>query len=238
MPFDTSSAISWAKEILATGGTSAVVTYGLLKWYGDKWLEQRFKVHLEEKKHEQQKELEDLRRQIQSMFSRISKIHEKEFEVLPKAWLLLHTAYGYAFNMVGRMVYDPNFEGMEEALFEEFLRESELSDYQKGKLRAAPNRRTYYIEARESLELDKANRACQAFNNFLVEHRIFMNEELRRGFGSFSSELVAGLHIYADARRTKNHSLFSEGTRKILDLQKQVDEIEKAVQNRLRYEDA
>jgi hypothetical protein len=42
-----------------------------------------------------------MRRQVQWEFSRISKIHEKEFEVLPNAWLMLHEAYGYAFGVKG-----------------------------------------------------------------------------------------------------------------------------------------
>jgi len=90
-----------------------VATAGLWKWLGQKWVEQRFGIHLERFKAEQQKELEALKAEQQKeletfkahhqtelerfrhrLSSRISKIHEKEFEVLPKAWLMLNDLHG------------------------------------------------------------------------------------------------------------------------------------------------
>src|SRR5207253_1510705 len=51
---------------------------------------------LERFRHEQAKEIEHLRHEINSLFSRVSKIHEREFEVLPAAWQKLHESYGRA----------------------------------------------------------------------------------------------------------------------------------------------
>jgi cell division protein FtsB len=64
-------------RIVAVGGSSAAIAYGLFCWFGKGWLEQQFNKQLERLKHDQQKEIEQLRHQINSLFSRVSKIHEK-----------------------------------------------------------------------------------------------------------------------------------------------------------------
>ena len=89
--------IQWLKTTLPTAAVTVAAAWAFLKWWGAKWIENRFSKNLEAFKGEQQKllevykaeqqrELEHLRHRLSS---RISKIHEKEFEVLPKAWLML-----------------------------------------------------------------------------------------------------------------------------------------------------
>ena len=77
-------------KFVAAGGGGAAVAIGMFKTLGKGWLDQQFKERLERLKHEQAKEIEAGRQKVQAIFSRISKVHEKEFEVLPKAWFLLH----------------------------------------------------------------------------------------------------------------------------------------------------
>jgi hypothetical protein len=72
------------------------VAYKAFQKFGEKWLDARFAERLEKLKHEQTKEIEGTRRKVPWEFSRISKIHEKEFEVLPKAWLMLQEARGWS----------------------------------------------------------------------------------------------------------------------------------------------
>src|SRR2546422_9956398 len=84
-------------KIVAVGGGAAALAYGLFVWLGKHWLEQQFAKDLEEFRHEQAKEIEHVRHDINSLFSRVSKIHDREFEVLPTAWKLLHESYGRAF---------------------------------------------------------------------------------------------------------------------------------------------
>jgi hypothetical protein len=77
-------------QMLAVGGGATVLAYGAFVWLGQRWLEQQFAKDLERFRHEQAKEIEHVRHEINSLFSRVSKIHEREFEVLPAAWQKLH----------------------------------------------------------------------------------------------------------------------------------------------------
>ena len=79
-------------KVVAVGGTSAAVAYAIFVFVGRKWLETKFSERLEAYKHEQNKELEEIRFRINSQFNRITKIHEKEIEVLPESWIRLQKA--------------------------------------------------------------------------------------------------------------------------------------------------
>lgn len=76
------------KFVLAGGG-GAAIAWLMFSRLSDRWLDQRFARRLEEFNHEKTQEIERLRHHIASLFSRISKIHEKEFDVLPTAFLKL-----------------------------------------------------------------------------------------------------------------------------------------------------
>src|SRR5437867_8574244 len=91
-------------QIIAIGGGAAALAYGLFVWLGKRWLEQHFAKSLERLRHEQAKEIEHVRHEINSLFSRVSKIHEREFEVLPAAWQKLHESYGRVFKACSRLV--------------------------------------------------------------------------------------------------------------------------------------
>ena len=71
-------------------------------------------------KSEQQRELERLKHRLSS---RISKIHEKEFEVLPKAWLMLHELHGLVILALELTIQSfPNFEAQTQDEFCVFRR--------------------------------------------------------------------------------------------------------------------
>src|SRR6266851_238223 len=146
----------WLHNLLFVGVPSVVAalaaTAGLWKWFAEKWIEQRLAIGLEKFKAGQQKELEGFKSEQQKelerlrhlLSSRISKIHEKEFEVLPKAWFKLHEAHGsvvVALDLTFKQY--PDFRKLPDAQLEEFLTDkpaSLLSDYQKEALRKAPDR--------------------------------------------------------------------------------------------------
>jgi hypothetical protein len=129
----------------------------------------KFAQQIELMKHEHLKELEELRTKSQSVFSRISKVHEKEFEILPTAWFKLHEANGSAFNVVGgRLRYSANVGAMSDILLEEFLDSTQFSDFQKKQIRDASNRQQCYTEIKNGLELDEAQEQARHFSNYVV----------------------------------------------------------------------
>lgn len=133
--------------IVTVGGGAAAIAYAVFRFLAKRWLDQKFEEQLENLKQEQRKELEHVRHQIQSTFSRISKIHEKEFEVLPEAWRRLHDAYGKAFRVASAFKEFPDVARMNEKQLDDFITSCRLRDYQKEGLRRAVDRNKYYQDA-------------------------------------------------------------------------------------------
>jgi hypothetical protein len=225
----------WLRDVLAVGGPSVVLAYGLFKWLGEKWIEQRFGIRLEKFKSDQQKELEKLRHLLSS---RVSRIHEKEFEVLPRAWFLLHDAHGKACHCISRLRQYPDFARLPEPKFEEFLKNSRLSDSQREELRQAPNRLKSYSETLFWIELNDAESAQVAFHNYLVENSIFMTDDLRARFGAVDKDLSDALIEHRNWKQYAQPDLFQASSDKITGLSEKINLVEQAVQKRLHYEEA
>jgi len=77
--------LKWPGQVVLWLGGATVTAFAAFKFLASKWIENKFATQLEAHKHEPAKELEELRHRINSAFSRLTKIHEKEFEVLPEA---------------------------------------------------------------------------------------------------------------------------------------------------------
>jgi hypothetical protein len=78
-----------AVVIVVAGGGAAALILGPFRYLADKWLTSKFNQRLEQFKHAQQVEMENLRFKIDSLFDRTTKLHQREFEVVPAAWALL-----------------------------------------------------------------------------------------------------------------------------------------------------
>jgi len=67
--------------IIVAGGGLVAMTFGLFKFFGEKWLNNKFDERLASFKHAQQQEIERLRFRINALMDRTAKLHQWEFEV-------------------------------------------------------------------------------------------------------------------------------------------------------------
>jgi hypothetical protein len=227
---------TWILQVLAVGGTSTVIAYGLFQWFGKRWIEQKFQSQLEKLKHLHQRELEGVKHEIQKTYSRVSKVHEREFEVLPRAWFMLHEAIGMAAHAAGLFIRGiPDFAMMSDEQFEDFLAgQKRFSEHNKNELRQAQDRTAYYKKLVAALDLDAANDKQRLLNNYLIESQIFMNKELQQQFETLSHELALGLTEFSSIDR----KLALEGINRISELHKKMPDLAKALQKRLHYDEA
>jgi len=250
-------ALQWIKSAWPTIVVIALFAWGYIEFFGKKWVEkwvehrfnkdlQTFKAAQEEKleayKTEQKEKLDRLNHLLSS---RISRIHEKEFDVLPKAWLMLNDLRGAAQHALDlTMKPYPDFRNFSPAQMEEFLKSEPvnwLAEYQKDELRNAGSpgkQEKYYMDALQTHNLNEANEKHRKFLNYLIENQIFMTDELREKFFGAQKALFSAITSYRIGKGT-NHELVRQGQDEMLNkMQARVDETEKAVQKRLRYEEA
>ena len=182
---------------------------------------------------------EDIKAELQARFSRISKVHEREFEILPKAWFMLHMAVGAAHAAVIGIAYIKLVE-MPVDEYEDLIEKSGLADYQKKRLLPLKgiDRFNSYYDERSTASSREAAEDHRIFSNYLIEHRIFMSAPLHTAFLRFANQLQTGLTEYSMGKDTKSEVMIEDGKKKIVDLYEEMPGLEKMVQERLRFEEA
>ncbi|MFA5923884.1 MAG: hypothetical protein WC856_21765 [Methylococcaceae bacterium] len=174
--------LKFVGEIAVVGGGLVLLVYQAFKHLAAKWLDARFDGRLEELKHEQQKELEQLRYKVSALLDRAVKLHQREFDVLPEAWAKLNDAYWYVRSFTSSIQSYPDIDRMNPAQQEEFIAGCRLQDRQKAELMQTTDKYQYYQNAIFWHKLAEANEKSSDANTYLIKNGIFINEELRQKF--------------------------------------------------------
>jgi hypothetical protein len=236
----------WSKRVLSVAIPSAALVFALFKWSGQKWVERLLNRDLEQFKREQLEKLEGFKGQQQKelerlrhlLSTRVSKIHEKEFEVLPKAWLMLNDLHGAVHRALDMTLKSyPDFGNFSAAQLEAVA--SWFSDHQKNELKEANDKGKYYMKALMGRYIDEAHDKHRLFLNYLIEHRIFMTDDLRTKLYGVQKALFSALTSYTIGERANDRELIRKGQDEMLNkMQTRIDEVEQAIHARLHYEDA
>ena len=237
----------------AFGAGLLAMLKGVPKKWVDTWIEDRFKskqdelnrTHQEklgELNHEYQTKLEGVRSEIQTTFSRVAKVHEKEFEVLPKAWLYLHEAWSSALDMPVNVITG-NLSAVDKMTpeeFKEFLEKTDLTTDQKIELASVgpDDRFRHYITIRETTNAREAEKKRITFQNYLVENRIFISMETCIVFTWFLNALIDGTHEFRIGTQLADQKLRSNGEATIRKLEARFPELEQLIQKRLHQDKA
>lgn len=167
------------QTVLASGGGGAAVAYGLFKYFGSTWLENKFAERLQTHKHEQDKEIQKLRIEIDSLLSGTLKLQERDFQILPEAWQRIHEAYGLTTWLTSPLQQYPDIERLSSPELEEFFKSSWLKDTQKDTLRTTKDKNNKYQEFHFWHFLSKAEQAVRELKQYVSRNGIFFPEQIR-----------------------------------------------------------
>jgi hypothetical protein len=177
--------------VVATGGLTAIA-YGLFRLLGEKWLNAKFEERLAAYKHAQQRELEHLRFQINALLDRTTKLHQREFDVLPQAWSLFNDAYSTISGIMGFKSF-PDVSRMTDAQVDEMLSKGTMPDWQKSELKAASNRTEYYRNYLSWMDIVEAHKVYGEWQKYFLKNGIFMTEPIKKKFSELDSILRGAL---------------------------------------------
>lgn len=208
-----------------------------LRWLAKRYVDHRLEKELQAFRHEHDKELERLKFEITSLFSRVSKIHEKEFEILPEAWFRLQKALGAAAHLASALIKYPKLDEMSQAHFEAFVESADLLEFQKAELRKADNRVQYYLEQVFWRDFGRAETAHAELHNYLADQRIFLTKNLHGRFLELAQAIRKALNS-VEIGHQHDGKLIGEAASSINSLTPKVEELGNLVQERLHYEDA
>lgn len=239
--------------ILSSAGLSGILTVFLL-WLTKTWISDRLKISIKneyDEKLETHKanlraesgvELEKLKSNLQKEFNRVSKVHEKEFEILPEVWMKLNETKDYVQYLVAPMRSYPDFNQMKEEEIREFSKDSFLKDYQVTELLNSSDKNKYYMEKVFWYDLYNTKQKFREFNTYFTNNRIFLGESIKTKFEEVDALLWSVLveketneemKIYPDFKRERKAVKEMRSKLKTL-----VANIESEVQKRLSYDKA
>ena len=221
------------------GVSFAAIAFAFFQFLGKKWLDSRFAERLESFKHDQQKELETLRFKINSLFDRTTKLHQREFEVLPEAWGRLVDAFLQVQVFVSPLQTYSDLDRMKEAHLEEFIRECPLPEWQKQELRSEKEKTAYYRKKFFWHRLDKIENIARECSVYLRKNGIFLPPDISKKFsaiddmiwGAIQEREINEKYPGASSKDSKATALRNDGERML-------SELEKDVQGRLWNTDA
>ena len=172
-------------NVLAAFGLAGVTligvtgaAYALFRVLGDKWLTAKFNERLESYKHEQNRQIEQLRFRINAMLDRTFKLHQHEFDVLPELWAKVNEAFGYVASFTSPLQTHPDLDRMSPAHLEDFLAKSDIAEWQKEELKTGSNKTHRHMKIRFWYDLNEAQKRYNEFNSAFIAKRIFLDADL------------------------------------------------------------
>ena len=164
----------------------AIPIAGVILWFGrtyiDKWLTKRFQGQLDALRHVQALEFAKLKIAFDAKLHRATKLHEREFEILPKAWHMLGEAGGAIQLLINPDQTHTDVDKLDQLALREFLGPIPLSDGEKQAILEAPSgeRTNLFIERKLRYQMVEASTLAQNFHNFIAGHGVFIEPTLRK----------------------------------------------------------
>ena len=128
---DLTSIVGLITLIAAASGTFAL---WLFRVFGENWLKTYFENQRTKFENIQQREIERLRFEISKLMDRATKLHEREFDVVPEAWGRLVVVRKSVTSLTAPLQYYPDLQAMNDAQFDEFLQAAHWQAGRKPKL--------------------------------------------------------------------------------------------------------
>jgi hypothetical protein len=170
-----------AGVVVVAGGGAAALILGPLRYLADKWLTSKFNQRLEQFKHAQQVEMEF---KINSLFDRTTKLHQREFEVVPTAWALLVECKNQVSAIITALQQYPDLDRMTDPQLDEFLEGSFLAKWQRDEIKTSAKKADYYMKAVFFHRAGEARAACREQHVYVLKNGIFMPSDMKEKFDS------------------------------------------------------
>ncbi|GAB3498912.1 hypothetical protein GCM10027399_24600 [Curvibacter fontanus] len=220
--------------VAAIGGGVVAIAYAIFRKFGEKWLDTKFEERLAAYRHSQQKELEQLRFQINALLDRATKLHQREFEVMPEAWAKLNDAYWKVSAFVSPMQSYPGLDAMSDAQLEEFVSACDLNEWEKTELLEAEKKTDYYIEHIFWHRLHEAKSLAREAHVFIAKNGIFLPPEIKSQFVAVDALVWDALDEHEQNERYKAIPRDSKKQQALrTDAPEKIKSLEKVVQGRL-----
>lgn len=180
--------------LAAFGVVAGGVAVALFQLFGERLIGHKFDRAMETLKDGHAREMEHLRFKINGLLDRTTKLNDREFEVLPEAWVLTVDAFYSVGEFTDQVQQFANVRFMSAGELEQFLQKSELLETEKQGLRNAQDKQLFYNEAITRHEAARVLGVWQDLHRYVFKFGIFIEPKLKEQFFEIDEILWQAYH--------------------------------------------
>ena len=185
----------------ASLGGAAGIAFLVVRYLGKKIIDNQF-----------EKSIEIYRFKIDSKFDRISKIHEKEFDFLPKLWESL-VILNNDFNSLTALFQSfPDLDRFSALELREFFASKNLKESEIEKIYLSTKKLDAFIDIDYWNKINKMNKSLVDFSYLFFQNKIFLTDELEKlleNIRVICIGLYSNLSV-ANSNGTKDYALITK----------------------------
>ncbi len=200
--------------VITAGGGGAVVSLVAFRFLAISWLENKFEERLESYRHENAKELQSLRANVDGALSRTVKAQEKEFEVLTECWALAGFAHGTTGEFVSRIKTYSDVGRLSDDGLIEYLEKFDFSNSEKSEIMDATDRTEKFIDRMFWLQRNLSHKNVVNFNNYLFSNQVFIEESVYVELKEVCSGLFGIIRDYQLSHEEDDRSMSTDAERR------------------------
>lgn len=201
---------------IGTSSASAIVVFfGLFKFLGEAWIENKFSEKLNLLKHQHALEIKHLQVKIDSMLGGALKTQDREFEYLPQAWQKLCEVHELVQSLVTNLNIYPRIETYSLHQLDEFLKRSDFEESEKESLRISKDRNKLYSEILYFNLLAKTKKSILELKSMIFRNGIYFPNTIKKNFILISEILWEATNTNQAGYEFSDHKLKLQSLEKI-----------------------
>jgi hypothetical protein len=175
----------WA--LVAAGGGGAAIAIGVVRAFGEKWLDSKFAGRLQDLRHEHERQMESVRLETSRALDRSARLSEREFEVSAEAWSLVSDAHVRTMGALPGFRQHDDFAQLTDELARIVAEKSGFERWETDELLSRPkqDRNNYFNERRRAHELRDARVAVREASNYLARKALFLEKDVFEQLNAF-----------------------------------------------------
>lgn len=175
----------WA--FVAAGGGGAVIAFGIIRVFGEKWLDSKFAGRLQDLRHEHERQMELVRLEASRSLDRSARLNEREFEVSAEAWALIFEAFARTMGALPGYRQHDDFTHLSDELARVVADKSGFEFWEIDELIGLPlkDRNSYFNERKRAHELRDARIAVRDASNYLARKALFLEKAVHTQLDAF-----------------------------------------------------
>ncbi len=166
-------------DVVIYAGSMAAFSYAIFVFLGKKWIEAKFARDIEKYKSEQEVELEKLKLNINTLFNKVLKIQDREYDILPTLWGKLHILKLAVSNTITLFKQIPKLNSYSNEDLKKFIHNNNIPNDIAEKLYRESDKQKYYSLYLDALQMKVALNAFSEFSEYFEVNKIFLSSEIK-----------------------------------------------------------